>query len=141
MSQHTIFFLSIVLKRIKVKWQCRFFFFKIEHGLFRVIGLKLVGEPPPVFVFFIFPLLPFIVPPYSKVDICSSSFNHITWAHYTKAVLCCFWQVSRVHSRDIFAGGQEKWADKYMKQTIKSQQLKQFNSFVIHLSSCWKYWT
>ena len=36
---HFFFFWSIVLKRVKVKWQCRVFFFKIEHGLFRVIGL------------------------------------------------------------------------------------------------------
>ena len=53
-SQHTIFFLSIVLKRVKVKWQCRGFFFKIEHGLFRVIGLKYGGEPSPIFGIFIF---------------------------------------------------------------------------------------
>ena len=63
-SQHTFFFLSIVLKRVKVKWQCRVFFFKIEHGLFRVIGLKLAGEPQDVFYKFSFSLLPFIIPPY-----------------------------------------------------------------------------
>ena len=40
-----------------------FFFFKIEHGLFRVIGLKLAGEPQGVFDFFSFSLLPFILPP------------------------------------------------------------------------------
>ena len=66
-SQHTKknCFWSLVLRRVKVKCQCRFFFlFKIEHGLFRVIGLKLAGEQPRVFVFLIFSLLPFILPPY-----------------------------------------------------------------------------
>ena len=53
-----------VLKRVKVKWQCRVFFFKIDHGLFRVIGLKLGGEPRPVFEIYIFSLLPYIAPPY-----------------------------------------------------------------------------
>ena len=56
-------FWSIVLKRVKVKWQCRGFFFKIEHGLFRVIGLKLAGEPQGVFDLISFSLLPFILPP------------------------------------------------------------------------------
>ena len=40
------------------------FFFKIEHGLFRVIGLKLAGEPQGVFDLISFSLLPFIIPPY-----------------------------------------------------------------------------
>ena len=54
-----------VLNHVKVKCQCQFFFFfKIDHGLFRVIGPIYGGEPPPVFAFFIFWLLPFIVPPY-----------------------------------------------------------------------------
>ena len=43
------------------------FFFKIEHGLFRVIGLKLAGEPQGVFDLSRFSLLPFIVPPYFTV--------------------------------------------------------------------------
>ena len=36
---------------------------KIDYELFRVIGLKYGEEPPPVFAFFIFRLLPFIVSP------------------------------------------------------------------------------
>ena len=42
------------------------FFFKIEHGLFRVIGLKLAGEPQGVFYLISFSLLPFIIPPYQR---------------------------------------------------------------------------
>ena len=55
------------------------FFFKIEHGLFRVIGLKLAGEPQGVFDLSRFSLLPFIVPPYlyiCKIEEVGSDLHH-----------------------------------------------------------------
>ena len=53
-SQHTKKNLVHSTKPRKSKIPVPFFFFKIDHGLFRVIGLKLVGEPRPVFEIFIF---------------------------------------------------------------------------------------
>ena len=49
-----VFDLQLFITELRFMRVTPIFFFKIDHGLFRVIGPKYGGEPPTVFAFFIF---------------------------------------------------------------------------------------
>ena len=84
-----------------------FFFFKIDHGLFRVIGLKYGGEPSPVFEIFIFWLMPFIVPPYNHVTkatiITTFKMNKIGWTNRPIELLALHCGTTGSYFRKMFS--------------------------------------